>query len=160
MINVQIKNSIKKAVTLVMITLLCSISACGYFMYPERVGQTKGQIDPAIVILDALGLFVGVIPGVVAFAVDVTTGTIYLPPGGRSTVDKHRDRMSSLTDAPLTPVKPEVLPVNPGDIADELSILLDQPVEAGAVQFYQPASGAVIRVAAKSEVLRLARVSD
>jgi hypothetical protein len=50
-------------------------------MYPERRGQTQGQIDPVVAVLDALGLLFFVVPGVVAFAVDFTTGAIYLPLG-------------------------------------------------------------------------------
>ena len=37
-----------------------------------------------MVILDALGLLIFLIPGVSAFAVDFSTGAIYLPPGGKS----------------------------------------------------------------------------
>ena len=48
-------------------------------MHPERRGQTGGKIDPGIAVLDALGLLLFVVPGVVAFAVDFSNGTIYLP---------------------------------------------------------------------------------
>ena len=50
-------------------------------MYPERKGQIDGKIDPGIAILDGLGLLLFIIPGVIAFAVDFSNGTIYLPPG-------------------------------------------------------------------------------
>lgn len=58
---------------------LWSISGCGVLLYPERQGQTDGKIDPAVLILDGIGLFFYVIPGLVAFAVDFYQGTIYLP---------------------------------------------------------------------------------
>ena len=55
-------------------------TACGTLLHPERRGQTGGRIDPGIAILDGLGLLLFVIPGIVAFAVDFSNGTIYLPP--------------------------------------------------------------------------------
>ncbi len=78
---------------LVITTLIATltVSACGYIMYPERRGQTGGQIDPGIVLLDGIGLIFFLIPGVVAFAVDFTSGTIYLPPG-----QSHSDILSKL----------------------------------------------------------------
>jgi hypothetical protein len=48
--------------------------------YPERCGQPHShQIDWKIAALDALGLLLFFVPGVVAFAVDFYTGAIYLP---------------------------------------------------------------------------------
>jgi hypothetical protein len=68
----------------VSVVLIIQLSACGYFLYPERRGQKPiGRIDPAIAILDALGLVLFVIPGVIAFAVDITNGTLYFPSGHR-----------------------------------------------------------------------------
>jgi hypothetical protein len=61
--------------------ILCTLSqlvACGTILYPERRGQIGGRIDPAIAILDGIGLFFGVIPGLLAFAVDFITGAIYI----------------------------------------------------------------------------------
>jgi len=55
-------------------------SSCGTFLYPERRGQPRGVIDPGVLLLDAVGLIFFVIPGLVAFAVDFSTGAIYLPP--------------------------------------------------------------------------------
>ncbi|GAA5442224.1 hypothetical protein Misp06_00397 [Microbulbifer sp. NBRC 101763] len=72
-----------------LLTMLMNLSACGYFLYPERKGQAGGRVDPAVVILDGAALLFGIIPGVVAFAVDFTNGTIYLPPGRSSVVDRH-----------------------------------------------------------------------
>lgn len=63
------------------VILVIQIFGCGTLMYPERRGQTQGQVDPGVAVLDALGLLLFIIPGVVAFAVDFTTGAIYLPPG-------------------------------------------------------------------------------
>ncbi len=40
----------------------------------------SGRLDPSIVLLDGLGLLFFFVPGVIAFAVDFSTGAIYLPP--------------------------------------------------------------------------------
>lgn len=55
------------------------IAACGTLLYPERRGQRIGKLDTEIVLLDATGLIIGIVPGLVAFAIDLTTGAIYLP---------------------------------------------------------------------------------
>lgn len=62
-------------------TLLAQLSACGTLFYPDRRGQIGGQLDPAIVAANAVGLLVFVIPGLIAFAIDFATGAIYLPEG-------------------------------------------------------------------------------
>lgn len=60
---------------------LLQSSGCGVLLYPERQGQKGGRIDPAIAILDGIGLLLFLIPGLVAFAIDFHQGTIYLPGG-------------------------------------------------------------------------------
>lgn len=59
--------------------LLLQLSACGVILHPERQGQRAGQIDAKVAILDGIGLLFFLVPGVIAFAVDFATGTIYLP---------------------------------------------------------------------------------
>lgn len=59
--------------------LLLSQIACGTLLYPERQGQTSGRMDPSVLILNGIGLFFFVVPGLVSFAVDFSTGAIYLP---------------------------------------------------------------------------------
>lgn len=54
-------------------------AGCGTIMYPERRGQPSGRLDTRVVALDAIGLIFFFVPGVVAFAVDFATGSIYLP---------------------------------------------------------------------------------
>jgi len=56
------------------------LTGCGTVLHPERRGQPSGALDWKIVALDALGLVLFFIPGVIAFAVDFHTGAIYLPP--------------------------------------------------------------------------------
>jgi len=55
------------------------LMGCGTLMYPERRGQRGGHLDVGVTVLDAIGLLFFIIPGVIAFAVDFSNGTIYLP---------------------------------------------------------------------------------
>lgn len=59
---------------------------CGTVFYPERRGQRAGAIDIKIAVADGIGLLFFVIPGVIAYAVDFSTGAIYLPGGRRSSI--------------------------------------------------------------------------
>lgn len=70
--------------------LLTQITACGSIFYPERRGQIDGKIDPAIAVLDAVGLLFYVIPGLIAFGVDFATGAIYFPHGQSAQVDPQK----------------------------------------------------------------------
>jgi hypothetical protein len=68
-------------VGLTMFAVVFQSLGCGTLLHPERQGQPhSGRIDPAIVLLDGLGLLFFFVPGVIAFAVDFGTGAIYLPP--------------------------------------------------------------------------------
>ncbi len=80
----------------VALTLVVCISACGTIIYPERVGQPKGRIDPGVVVMDGLCLLIVVVPGLVAFIVDFATGAIYLPPG--------RAAQNDSNEAAFTPI--------------------------------------------------------
>jgi hypothetical protein len=56
--------------------------ACGTLLYPERREmEARGRIDPIVILMDGGLLLVFVIPGVIAFAVDIATGAIYEPEG-------------------------------------------------------------------------------
>ncbi len=81
---------IRRVVVLVLVSVITiQLTACGYLFWPERRNQTADRdIDPTVAILDGLGLLVFIIPGVIAFIVDFTTHTIYLPPGRKATLDK------------------------------------------------------------------------
>lgn len=71
-------------VRLFILALLLNLAACGTIMHPERKGQAAGgQIDVGVAILDGIGLLFFIIPGVIAYAVDFSNNTIYLPHGGR-----------------------------------------------------------------------------
>ena len=79
-------------------TLLTHLTACGLILYPDRKGQTSGRIDPGVAVLDGLGLLLYLVPGVIAFAVDFSMGTIYLPGGRRAELE-----------LPQGPLKPEAM---------------------------------------------------
>ena len=55
------------------------LMGCGTLMYPERRGQKGGRLDVGVAVLDGIGLLFFIIPGVIAFCVDFSNGTIYLP---------------------------------------------------------------------------------
>ena len=76
--------------------LICS-GGCGTILHPERKGQISGQIDPAVAILNGVGLVMFLIPGVIAFAVDFSNGTIYLPSGQTASADIELDEMAPLS---------------------------------------------------------------
>jgi hypothetical protein len=79
---------------------LSLVAGCGTILYPERHYQPPGGgLDWGVVALDTLGLLLFFIPGVIAFAVDFTTGAIYLPPPG------YGDNGSPAKDEPLVAVQ-------------------------------------------------------
>jgi hypothetical protein len=57
------------------------LAGCGYILYPDRRGQKGGQIDPVVAILDGAGVLLFIVPGLIAYIVDFSQGTIYLPAG-------------------------------------------------------------------------------
>ncbi len=59
-------------------------------MHPERKGQTSGRIDAGVAVLNGVGLLFFLIPGVIAYAVDFSNGTIYLPKGTADLDDRFK----------------------------------------------------------------------
>ena len=109
--------------------MVLSFSGCGTILYPERSGQDKGgKLDVGIVLLDGIGLFFFIVPGVVAYAVDFTSGTIYLPSKGwhfnLSAVDFDKKNMKAihLGKENMTPEKiGELVSANVGHYVDTKS---------------------------------------
>ena len=58
---------------------IVALSGCGTMFYPERKGQLSGDVDPVVAIANGVGLLFFIVPGVIAYAVDFSNGTIYLP---------------------------------------------------------------------------------
>jgi hypothetical protein len=105
---------------------------CGTIIYPERRGQTAGRIDVGIALLDGLGLLVFLIPGVIAFAVDFSTGAIYLPSGK----SKHA-KVLEHDDMVVLKVRPEEL-----DLAKLDEVLVEYTgeevnLQSDTVQIYE-----------------------
>jgi hypothetical protein len=74
-----------KIICITIAIIFClQLASCGFVLYPERRGQSHGRVDPAIAVLDGVGLLLFIVPGIVAFAVDFSTGTIYLPSSKRA----------------------------------------------------------------------------
>lgn len=59
-------------------------SGCGTLLYPERVGQRRGDfdnIDWTVVGMNTIGLVLFVVPGLIAFAIDFHNGSLFYPSG-------------------------------------------------------------------------------
>ena len=74
-----------KALTCVV--LIAQLAGCGTIIYPGRRGQQPGKIDAGVAVMDGVGLLLFLVPGIIAFAVDFSTGAIYLPGTSRSSLD-------------------------------------------------------------------------
>jgi len=72
---------------LVCAVLIVQMAGCGTILYPERKGQRGGRIDVGVALLDGIGLLFFLIPGIIAYAVDFSNGTIYLPGTARGPLD-------------------------------------------------------------------------
>ena len=59
------------------LTSLCLLTACATILHPERKGNRGGQLDTVPLVVDILLFIPGLIPGVIAIAVDFSTGAIY-----------------------------------------------------------------------------------
>lgn len=77
--------TVLKNVVCVVLCAACVVqfTSCGTMIYPERRGQRPelARLDTTVIIMGGVLLFLFVLPGVIAYAVDFSTGCIYLPPG-------------------------------------------------------------------------------
>ena len=83
----MVKKPVKALYVLVCAVLIVQMVGCGTLMYPERRGQKGGRIDAGVAVMDGLCLLFFVIPGIIAYAVDFSNGTIYLPGTARGFPD-------------------------------------------------------------------------
>ncbi len=67
--------------------MVTTLAGCGTLLYPERKGQLSGDIDPAVAVANGIGLLFFIVPGVIAYAVDFSNGTIYLPNSQSALID-------------------------------------------------------------------------
>jgi hypothetical protein len=81
------KKLYKTMYVLICAVLIFQMVGCGVILYPERKGQVSGRIDVGVAVLDGIGLLFFLIPGIIAYAVDFSTGTIYLPGTSQSSLE-------------------------------------------------------------------------
>ena len=88
----------KTIISLLLVSVLF-LSGCGTLFWPERRGNST-HLDAGVAILDGIGLLFFILPGVIAYAVDLSTGCIFLSGGGHS----HTASLVQLNnDLPLQP---------------------------------------------------------
>jgi hypothetical protein len=92
----------KSLISICFVAYINSIAGCGVLLYPERQGQKGGRIDPAVAILDGIGLLFFVIPGLIAFAIDFHQGTIYLSGGRHGSLDSDTGLRAVKVNGPMT----------------------------------------------------------
>ncbi|OUR89595.1 hypothetical protein A9Q81_21370 [Gammaproteobacteria bacterium 42_54_T18] len=158
------RTHIRRALSLSVIILMFNSSSCGYLLHPKRVGQTGGNIDPAILVLDAAGLLFGVLPGVVAFAVDITTGAIYLSPGEKSVIDKHKNNLALplfpsfsqnlIKKRPLSAAEETLFKLNRNEIAKRLTLYTNRTINSKNLRFHKPLSNTITVAGQKLQVGR------
>lgn len=76
--------------SMVVASCVVSLTGCGTVFYPERKGQISGEIDPIVAVANGVGLLFFLVPGVIAYAVDFSNGTIYLPGTHSASLDVQR----------------------------------------------------------------------
>lgn len=75
----MLKKVVKTLHILLCAVLIVQLAGCGTIVYPERIGQKGGRIDTGVAVMDGLCLLLFIIPGIIAYVVDFSNGTIYLP---------------------------------------------------------------------------------
>jgi hypothetical protein len=93
---------------------LGALGGCATILYPERRGNRSGVIDVGPLILDILWFIPGIIPGIIALAVDFSTGAIYL--GGK--------RRAALDPTPLAIPPGERVTVRAPEVEDRVEVAL------------------------------------
>jgi len=54
------------------------LPSCARIMHPERTGNSNGEIDIGPLVVDCLLFIPGIVPGVIALAVDFGSGAIFI----------------------------------------------------------------------------------
>lgn len=112
------KNIIRIFSLLMIFAIALQAAGCGTILYPERRGQVdpgvivRGgvlQIDPGVAILDAVLLVFFVVPGIVAFAVDFSTGAIYLPSKKTGSLELGENNDFIVADIHLEPINKAIV---------------------------------------------------
>lgn len=83
---------LKKICLFVAASAFLFVTACGTLLKPDQINRSHSKnLDITIVLLDSIGLLFLIIPGIMAFAIDHTNGTLYLPKGKISLNDTSVD---------------------------------------------------------------------
>ncbi len=90
-----------------------AVCSCAYILHPERRGNTHGPLSSGDLVMDILWLLPGIIPGVVALAVDFSSGAIY-EGGSADTGEPAQGRVAAHVPALLTPQSLELRLVDDG----------------------------------------------
>lgn len=61
-----------------LVSLAALLPSCARIIHPERVGNNSGVIDVGPLVIDILLFIPGLIPGLIAIAVDFGSGAIYV----------------------------------------------------------------------------------
>ncbi len=91
----------RKLTLSLLLTSFIFLSGCGTLFWPERRGNST-HLDAGVAILDGIGLLFFILPGVIAYAVDLSTGCIFLSGGGHS----HRASLAQLNNN--LPIQPQI----------------------------------------------------
>ncbi|XKH59012.1 hypothetical protein LG290_09855 [Halomonas sediminis] len=82
------QQSLRRWLSAMSITIMITtLAGCGTLLYPERKGQLTGDIDPVVAVANGIGLLFFIVPGIIAYAVDFSNGTIYLPNSQSASID-------------------------------------------------------------------------
>lgn len=137
-------------------TLIAMLPSCARIVHPERVGNRSGVVDVGPLVVDLLLFIPGLIPGVIAIAVDFGSGAIYV-----------RNDVGELEDAGL-----RFALVSGGDGGHEIHVFDDDgrvvargdidlaEVETGATLTLQPVARTLEPAAQGSGVLALAPTQE
>lgn len=78
----------KKALLLLAVGCFLTIQSCGTIFKSNQAGKMHSKkLDISIVLLDAIGLVLLLVPGIVAFTIDYLNGTLFLPYGATAKLD-------------------------------------------------------------------------
>lgn len=78
----------KRSLVLFVAACLLTMQSCGTIFKSNQAGKMhSSKLDISIVLLDALGLVLFIVPGIVAFTIDYLNGTLFLPYGATAKLD-------------------------------------------------------------------------
>lgn len=98
-------------------------SSCALALHPERKGNNATPIDTGPFVVDLLLLLPGIIPGVIALALDFGTGAIYLNKGSGKSLLGHRSAEDRVLEVRVVD--------ETGQVLDRRSVAVERPPQEG-----------------------------